>query len=92
MQSTAGLQPEIKHEESNVKNDSSDDDDEDEDEDEDEEDDIQRLIGPSSPSFKIYCTEADKIKEEELHDSKAHRFNIQFLASRYITGLNQTFE
>ncbi|KAH1112229.1 hypothetical protein GLYMA_04G199100v4 [Glycine max] len=71
VQSTAGLQPEIKHEESNVKNDSSDDDDEDEDEDEDEEDDIQRLIGPSSPSFKIYCTEADKIKEEELHDSKA---------------------
>lgn len=50
----------IKHEEVNAKDGSSDDDDEEED------DDIEdgRLIGPGSPSFKVYCKET-KSKNEE---------------------------
>ncbi|GAU38104.1 hypothetical protein TSUD_317910 [Trifolium subterraneum] len=41
---------------------------EDEDKDEDE-DDIGRLLGPRSPSFRIYCIEAEERKEQELCDN-----------------------
>ncbi|PNY02673.1 hypothetical protein L195_g025991 [Trifolium pratense] len=46
-------------------------DDENEDEDENE-DDIGRLIGPRSPSFRIYCIEAEERKEKELCDTDTH--------------------
>jgi hypothetical protein len=49
------------------------DDEEKEEEDEDEdEDDIGRLIGPGSPSFRIYCIEAEERKEQELCDTDTH--------------------
>ncbi|TKY73689.1 nucleolin protein [Spatholobus suberectus] len=70
---SAGSQLEIKLEEANAKHGSSDDEDEDdEEEEEDEDDDIQsgRLIGPGSPSFKIYCIEVDNKKEEELCENE----------------------
>ncbi|CAI8599049.1 unnamed protein product [Vicia faba] len=41
------------------------------DEEEEDEDDIGRRIGPGSPSFKIYCTESDEKKEQELPDTRA---------------------
>lgn len=41
------------------------DDDEKENEDEEDDNETGRLIGPGSPSFKIYCIEAEKRKKEE---------------------------
>jgi len=58
----ASLQ-ENKYEESNEKHD-----DEDEEEEEDE-DEIGRLVGPGSPSFRIYYIEATERKEQELRDT-----------------------
>ena len=53
-------QTENKHEDVNAKHD-----DDDGGGDDDDYDEIRRLIGPGSPSFRIYCIEAEKKKEEQ---------------------------
>jgi hypothetical protein len=68
----ASLQ-ENKYEESNEKHDDEDKKEEEEEEEEDEEEDeneIGRLIGPGSPSFRIYYIEATERKEQELRDTR----------------------
>jgi hypothetical protein len=53
------------------KHDDEEEEDDKEDEDEDE-DDIGRLISPGSPSFRIYCIEAEERKERESFDTDTH--------------------
>ena len=66
----ASLQ-ENKYEESNEKHDDEDKEEEEEEEDEEEdENEIGRLIGPGSPSFRIYYIEATERKEQELRDTR----------------------